>query len=66
MAENAGLALMACVKKSGHRPARIKVHSFNLAQALQPLAAALKIPLRQVATLPAFAAARSSLQNFRQ
>jgi hypothetical protein len=64
MAESAGLALMAGIKKSGRRPALVKVRSFNLAQALQPLAAALKIHFHQVATLPAFEAARCALENF--
>jgi hypothetical protein len=63
MAESAGLALIACVKKAGARPKTIKVRSLNLEQALQPLADALKTCLERADTLPAMEAARAALEN---
>jgi hypothetical protein len=64
LAETAGHALIGCVKKMSVRPKTINVRSVNLKQALQPLAAALKIPLEQVARLPELEVARRSLENF--
>ena len=65
MAEAAAAGLIYSIRSSKAQPAKIHVASENLAQALRPLADALRIKLLKVKTVPMATEARHSLDGFR-
>jgi hypothetical protein len=64
MPETAAKSILNSIAKHGVRPEKLYVDSFNMAQALAPLAAALKIKLVEARSLPMLKLARESLEDF--